>query len=218
MIRLALVAALVLAAPAHAQEAPAWRAKVRDFAAANLKHPAWGFSHSVRDYDLARALAAKDGVTLDEDVLWAAAYLHDVAAFPSWAKQGVDHADRAAELAGELLAPTGFPMAKLAAVQAAIRTHMYDRAPESPEALYLHDADALDWLGAVGVARVMALVDEKGGAPDGPTVMGMLAHNLATVPDRVLSPAGRAMMPERRERLRVWIEALKAETDGLRTL
>src|SRR5262245_16732852 len=31
-----------------------WRAAVRRFAETNLKHPAWGFSHSVRDYELAK--------------------------------------------------------------------------------------------------------------------------------------------------------------------
>ncbi len=36
--------------------------------------------------------------------------------------------------------------------KAAIKTHMFDRDPVGPEALYLHDADALDWLGAVGAA------------------------------------------------------------------
>src|SRR5579864_2195514 len=59
----------------------AWRATVRQFAAQHFKHPAWGYSHSVRDYELASALAAADHVTLDDDVLFAAAYLHDMAAF-----------------------------------------------------------------------------------------------------------------------------------------
>ena len=79
-------------------------------------------------------------------MLFAAAFLHDVAAFAPWQQHGVDHADRAAQLIGQLLAGTGFPMAKIDAVRGAIRTHMYAREPQGPEALYLHDADALDWL------------------------------------------------------------------------
>ena len=43
-----------------------------------------------------------------------------------------------------ILKGTGFPMAKIDAVRGAIRTHMYERDPVGPEALYLHDADALD--------------------------------------------------------------------------
>ena len=57
-----------------------WRAAVRQFAAEHLKHPAWGYSHCVRDCALARALAAEDHVAIDDDVLYAAAYLHDIGA------------------------------------------------------------------------------------------------------------------------------------------
>jgi uncharacterized protein len=54
----------------------------------------------------------------------------------------------AADLVCHIFAPTGFPMEKLPKVQAAIREHTYDRTPTVAEALYLHNADALDWLGA----------------------------------------------------------------------
>jgi len=33
------------------------------------------------------------------------------------------------------------------------------------EALYLHDAGALDWLGAIGAARILALIEAKSAAP-----------------------------------------------------
>ena len=58
---------------ANAQEKPQpdWHTTVVEFAKANFKHPAWGFSHSVRDYHLAKTLAAKDHVQLDDDVLFA---------------------------------------------------------------------------------------------------------------------------------------------------
>jgi uncharacterized protein len=41
---------------------------VRKFAAEHFKQPAWGYSHSVRDYSLARELAEADHVRLDDDV------------------------------------------------------------------------------------------------------------------------------------------------------
>jgi len=151
-----------------------WRASVRAFAQEHFRNPAWGYSHSVRDYDLARRLAAADQVTLDDDVLFAAAFLHDMAAFKPWEDEKADHADVAADLMADTLKDTGFPMAKLEALRAAIRTHMFDREPAGPEARYLHDADALDWLGAIGVARVMALADPNGGDPNGPAVVKML--------------------------------------------
>ena len=90
--------------------------------------------------------------------------------------------------------------------------------PVGPEALYLHDADALDWLGAIGVARVIALVDPNGGAPDGPTVVKMLDDNLVRVPGRVLSPAGRAGVAQRKLELQQFRDTLRRESDNLGNL
>jgi HD superfamily phosphodiesterase len=222
----AILAASVGLCPAvaAAAEAPAaveasdWRTVVSKFAQEHFNNPAWGYSHCLRDYQLARELATSDHVTLDDDVLYAAAYLHDMAAFEPWQKTGVDHADQAAALVDTLLKNTGFPMKKIEAVRSAIRTHMFDRTPVGPEALYLHDADALDWLGAIGVARVFGLVDAKGGTPTGPEVVPMLESNLAKVPARVLSPAGKARVPERQEQLATFLRELRQQTQNLRLL
>jgi len=196
----------------------AWRVKVRELAAKEFRNPAWGYSHSVRDYVLAQQLARTDGVRLDDDVMFAAAYLHDMAAFPKWEEQGTDHADRAAAIVDTVLKGSGFPERKLDAVREAIRTHMYDREPKTPEALYLHDADALDWLGAVGIARVMALVDAQGGKPGGPDMAKFLEANLANVPARVLTPAGKAMLPERKAELEAFLRDLREQTEDFSTL
>ncbi len=197
-----------------------WHIAVRQFASEHFHHPAWGFSHSVRDYELARQLAREDKVQLDDDVLYAAAYLHDMAAFAPWdrKKEGIDHADEAARIVDTVLRGTGFPSDKIDAVRAAIKTHMFDRDPVGPEARYLHDADALDWLGAVGAARILALVDPNGGDPDGPKAVKRLVDYLAAVPPRVQSPAGRRVVKVRAAELQRFIDELRRETDGLRTL
>lgn len=201
-----------------ADDGPSWRAVVSKFAQDHFRNPAWGYSHSQRDYQLARELAAADHIKLDDDVLYAAAYLHDMAAFEPWEKSGVDHADQAAAIVDTVLKNTGFPMKKIEAVRGAIRTHMFDRTPVGPEALYLHDADALDWLGAIGVARVFGLVETHGGSPTGPEVIPKLESNLAKVPARVLSPAGKARVPERKAQLETFLRDLRQETDNLRLL
>jgi HD superfamily phosphodiesterase len=208
-------------APPSAAAAPPtqdWRVSVREFAAKHFKNPAWGYSHCQRDYALARELAAADHVALDDDVLYAAAYLHDIAAFAPWEDTKVDHSDAGALVVDTVLKGTGFPMAKIENVRGAIRTHMYYRDPQGPEALYLHDADALDWLGAIGAARILALVDPNGGKPDAAKAVTMLVDNLNKVPARVLSPAGRARVPERKAELEKFLADLRRETEDLHTL
>ena len=208
----------IAAASASAPAAPDWRATVREFAATHFKHPAWGYSHNVRDYALARELAAADQVSLDDDVLFAAAYLHDIAAFAPWEDPKVDHSDVGARVIDSVLKGTGFPMKKIEAVRGAIRTHMYYREPLSPEALYLHDADALDWLGAIGVARIFALVDPHGGNPNGPKALALLSDNFNKVPEHVLSPAGRARVAQRKAEVEKFLVDLRRETDDLHAL
>jgi HD superfamily phosphodiesterase len=206
------------AQPAAAPAATDWRAGVRDLAEKHFKNPAWGYSHCMRDYALARELAAADHAAFDDDVLFAAAYLHDMAAFKPWENEKLDHSDVAASIVDTVLKGTGFPMAKLDAVRGAIRTHMYYRDPVGPEALYLHDADALDWLGAIGVARVTALVDPNGGNPDGPKAVKMLEDNLKSVPSRVFSAAGKAMVSARKAELEAYLKDLRRESADLKTL
>ena len=224
-LKVALLVASIAAAnglaaqpqPVHA--IPEWHATVREFARNHFRNPAWGFSHCERDYALARSLATEDHVVLDDDVLFAAAYLHDIAAFKPWGgEEPPDHSDVGAEVVGSVLKDTGFPMQKLDAVRAAIRTHMYYRDPVAPEAIYLHDADALDWLGAIGVERIIALADPNGGDPDGPKVVKMLEENLEKVPPRVVSPAGRALVGSRQMELIVFLKELKRESANYRHL
>jgi len=198
--------------------ADTWRTAVLNFAKTHEGNPAWGFSHSERDYELGRSLAAADHVRLDDDVMFAAAYLHDIGTFPPYARRGVDHSDIGADIVGELLSGTGFPMAKVPAVAAAIRTHMYYRKPVGPEAIYLHDADALDWLGAIGLARIFGLVDPQGGQPDGPAAVKRLQNLLMQVPPGLVSMAGKTMLEPRVQELQRVLAELSAETAAYRIL
>lgn len=215
-----LIASVLTEAPAASPASASgdWRAAVREFAAEHFKNPAWGYSHSARVYALSKELAAQDEVSLDDDILYAAAYLHDMAAFPPWLDEKLDHSDVGADRVESILKGTGFPMRKLDGVRAAIRTHMYYREPRESEAIYLHDADALDWLGAIGVARIIALVDPKGGAPDGPAAIKMLEDNLAKVPGRVFSPAAKAREGARKAELEQFLRSLRQQSQDLRNL
>lgn len=206
------------ATAAAVEEAKTWRTATASFARTNFRTPDMGYAHLDRTYQLAVELAREDGVVLDDDVLYAAAMLHDIAEFKPWAKPGLDHSDVGADIAPKYLGKFGFPMEKVAAVQDAIRTHMYYRDPVSDEARYLHDADALEGLGAVGVMRYTAMIDAEGKVANSVAVMKVVATNLKEIPGRLATPAGNRRMPERRDEMRAFMTSLAAQTASYKTL
>lgn len=221
----AMLACAIVAAPAPAAEPPIpqsgtgdWRGSLQAFSKDNFKHPAWGHAHSVRIYNLAKSLAKQDKKTVDDDVLFAAAMMHDIAAFQQWAVADKDHADRAVDLLPSLLSKAGFPQAKIPAVLEAVRTHMFDRTPMSNEAIYLHDADALDWLGAVGAFRLMAIVEVGDAQPNAQAALGLLQQRLAQVPAGVVSKAGKKEAKIRERSLKKFLDELSSQSGNLEQL
>ncbi|MEO8501983.1 MAG: HD domain-containing protein [Vicinamibacteria bacterium] len=191
-----------------------WKEAVFKFATEKLQHSAWGVSHSERDYLLASRLAAESKLTIDTDVLFAAAFLHDVGAFDAFRKDGVDHTDRAAELVPDILASAGFPAAKLPQVQDAVRNHMYYRANAGgPEAIVLHDADTLDFLGNIGIARILSLTTRHRWATDLATAVKTLDGFNTDLPPKLMTNAARNMAPARVAESKAFLESLKAETE-----
>jgi uncharacterized protein len=92
---------------------------------------------------------------------------------------------------------------------------MYGRDPAGPEARYLHDADALDWLGAIGIARQFGLVDAHGEAPMGPDAVRSLKTLMERVPPRVVTPAGKALVAPRLAEEQAFLDALRRESADL---
>jgi uncharacterized protein len=220
-IAVACVSISCLAAPAFASpetrsvtgiplDAP-WKVTIYDMVRSKFKHPAWGWQHSERNYDVALRLAHGDHLNVDTDVLFAACFLHDMAAFPPYAKAGVEHGDRAAQESGAVLSAAGFPMQKLAAVQAAERGHMYYRDPGSrPEAIVLHDADSLDFLGDIGAARMISLTGES--AADFRPAYSSLRSFLQIIPPHLITKTARAIGAQRSAELRRFLDELSAQT------
>jgi uncharacterized protein len=191
-----------------------WKESVFRFATEKLQHSAWGVSHSERDYLLASRLAAESKLTIDTDVLFAAAFLHDVGAFDAFRKDGVDHTDRAAELVPDILATAGFPAAKIPAVQDAVRNHMYYRtAAGGPEAIVLHDADTLDFLGNIGIARIISLTTRHRWATDLATAAKTLDGFNTDLPPKLMTNAAKKLAPARVAESKAFLESLKAETE-----
>jgi uncharacterized protein len=195
-----------------ALDAP-WKATIYAFAKAHFHHPAWGWQHSERDYRLALQIAQGDGLRVDTDVLFAAAMLHDMAAFKPWAKPKLEHGDVAAVASGPILRRAGFPMTKFPAVQAAMRTHMYYSKPGPlPEAIALHDADSIDFLGAMGALRMIALTGEA--QPSAAPAIAALRSFVHDIPAHLLTKTGRAMCVPRVTELSRFLAEIRVESYG----
>lgn len=191
-----------------------WKVKIYELAHSKFVHPAWGMTHSERDYLMALQLAKGDGLHVDKDVLFAAAFLHDMAAFMPCPEKKIEHGVCAAHQMPAILRGTGFPMQKLASVQAAESGHMfYSDAGSDPNAIVLHDADSLDFLGDIGAARLIALTGEKG--PSFAPAVKTLRGFVKSIPPRLITKTARRMGAERAAELESFLDKLEAESfDG----
>ncbi len=188
-----------------------WKVTVYQLALSTFKHPAWGWQHSERNYRVALALAKGDGLKVDDDVLFAAAFLHDMSAFQPCADPKMEHGDCAAFSSAAILKSAGFPMQKYTAVAAAERGHMYYRDPGTqPEAIVLHDADSLDFLGAIGAARMLSLTGSS--KVDFAGAVKSLRSFLNDIPPKLVTRTARAMAVVRVAELQKFLHALDRET------
>lgn len=111
--------------------------------------------HLRRVWHMAQEIAKEDGVAPDREVLMAAAFLHDVINLPKNAPNRSEAAALSARHATGFLAGIGFAAEKLPAVAHAIESHSHSAGvpPQTLEAKLLQDADRLEALGMIGLAR-----------------------------------------------------------------
>ncbi len=204
------------------------------------------FDHVLRVLALAERIGRAEGADLE--VVRAAALLHDVEREQAEAA-GLDHAAHAAGRAREILAGhrpgragAGLSPAKVEAVAHAIAAHRFRTglgrgAVTAPllEAQVLFDADKLDAIGAVGVARAFAYggahgqrlwapveaVDvtrwlEEGDDPAEHTPVHEFVVKLSRLKERLFTPTGKAIAEERHAYMVAFFERLAAEVRGER--
>lgn len=193
-----------------------WKQTVYEFARENLQHTAWGLQHSERDYLLALHLAEREGLQIDLDVLFAAAFLHDMGAFAPYTDRGNDHSQVSADSMAEILEPAGFPMNKLALVQGAALAHMYySPVPDEPHAEILHDADTLNFLGAIGITRIISLTNRENLAQTLPTAISTLDNMSQQLPSTLVLETSKEIGEQRTEEMLSFLNSLRAQSaDG----
>jgi uncharacterized protein len=144
----------------------------------------------------------------DQLVVMAGCYLHDLVNLPKNHPQRSSASRQSAALASTKLAAAGFPAARLAAVAHAIEAHSFSAAipAQTIEAKIVQDADRLDALGAVGLARLFYTAGQMGSAlahPDDPLAerrerddrayaLDHIESKLAALPGMMQTDAGRA--------------------------
>lgn len=121
------------------------------------------WEHTLRVFTLCMHIGEKEGADLE--VLKIACLLHDVArSYQDESKGKICHARKGAEIAGDLLEKYPISDEQKANIIHCIRSHRFrgNHKPETIEAKVLFDADKIDAIGAVGIARAFLFAGEVG--------------------------------------------------------
>jgi uncharacterized protein len=184
------------------------------------------FDHVLRVLALAERLAREEGADLE--IVRAATLLHDVARGQG-DRLSANHAHAGAEFAREVLA--GQPAEKVEAVAHAVAAHRFRSGPDPQtlEARVLHDADKLDAIGAIGVARAFAFGGYEGqrlwaDVPAGYAESQATRHEhtpvheyqikLSKIKDRLLTESARTLAEGRHTFMVGFFEQLEQEVRG----
>lgn len=190
------------------------------------------FDHILRVLALAERIAGVEGA--DPWIVRTATLLHDWGRAEAQA-EGRNHAEVAAERARDYLQRLDVPEPQIDAVTHAILAHRFRAAPapETLEAQALFDADKLDAIGAVGVARAFAYggahqqslwaprdaVDAarwqvEGDDPERHTPVHEFVVKLSRIKDQLYTGEGRRIAAERHAYMAAFYQQLDAEVRG----
>lgn len=187
------------------------------------------FDHVLRVTRLGVRIAQAEGA--DDEIVRAAALLHDLPV--SGSGRSVHHL-AAADFAAEILRAAGMDAPRIEKVVHCIQAHRYrDRSiqPQTLEAKCLYDADKLDSIGAIGVARAFAHAGNHGSRlwtepvadappdhaqPDGPeyTPVHEYVYKLRRILATLYTPSAREIGKRRHRFMSRFYEQLDAEMTG----
>ncbi|MEL6125343.1 MAG: HD domain-containing protein [Pseudomonadota bacterium] len=182
--------------------------------------------HARRVWTNARRIAEEEG-TGDLRIIAAAAYLHDLVNLRKDAPDRHRASAQSGAKASRVLAELGFSEEEIEGARHAIRSHSYSAGipPETPEARIVQDADRLESLGALGLARAFHVGGVLGrGLLDGEDpfarrrpldeVAYSLDHfqsKLLKLPEKFQTASGRRMALERARVLQDFLQTLRTE-------
>lgn len=209
--------------------APDWPARFELFLQQQPQgDAAHGLEHVRRVVANATHLARQEGADLV--VVIPAAWLHDCVTVAKDSAGRSGASQLAARAAVEFLAGSGYPAATLPAIQHAIEAHSFTAniPPRTLEAQVVQDADRLDALGAVGIARCLMLGGAAGlplyhpGEPlprirppdERAYTIDHFYTKLLRLAERMNTAAGRAEAQRRTAVMEQFLAQLEAEVRG----
>jgi len=174
--------------------------------------------HQPRLYALTQQVGR--GMSYDDDVVYAAAWLHDLGVFIGHRPEDPellswwDNVSYAMKQAPAVLLRSGFPTTKVAQVVEVIRTHQPHLSPTSLEGTILRDADILEQLGAIGIMRVVAKIGRDTRYPTFTDAAATLRKSLADLPSKIQLDTAKTLAQSRISLLQAFLNELNEEAYG----
>jgi uncharacterized protein len=171
----------------------------------------WAVKHAGRLLQLVEQVAA--GLPYDQDVMHLAVYMHDWGAFPAYAQKDVEHAVRSRQVVeAEILSQLDLTPAQKEILLETIELHDYRdlRPTKSNEALLLREADMLEFLGMIGMAR-----DFARGPKNVETCYERILSRRRDIQGRFTLPCAQEIARLRLERMETCLQWLNEEGFGM---
>ncbi|MBW2568515.1 MAG: HD domain-containing protein [Deltaproteobacteria bacterium] len=189
------------------------------------------WDHTLRVGRLCERIGHVEGA--DMKTLLIAAYLHDIGRSCQDASNGaVCHAEKGAMMAQPIIKDLPFSKKQKENIIHCIKAHRFrgNNAPKSIEAKVLFDADKLDAIGAIGVARAYLFAGELGARLHSPEINVEEAKSyskddtgyrefkvkLNKIQNKILTGEGRKIAKERHSFMEAFFKRFLEEYDGIR--
>ena len=175
-----------------------WRNSVIEYIRIEAR-PADKFGHQPRLYALATEIGR--GLQYDDDILFAAVWMHDLGVFLGHRPEDVaqlslwDHVPYTIRRSRELLSGWGFPAEKLDGVAEAIRYHHPKDQPTTMEGTLLRDADILEQLGVIGLLRATVKVGRDTRYSSFSSILPVLNHAVCHLAGQTRLTASKEKQP-----------------------
>jgi uncharacterized protein len=200
--------------PCYQQMASKFRQSLTEFIQKEAQ-PREKFGHQPRLYSLTRKVG--EGLKYDDDVVFAAVWLHDLGVFVGHRPENLEELQRwdntayAMRETPAILERFGFPLEKIPLVVEIIRTHQPSQQPANLEGKILRDADILEQLGAIGILRTVSKVGRDTRFHDFTAAIKSLQKALSDLPAQLKIDSARKLAESRIEVLANFLAQVEFE-------